>query len=323
MSKSPDNTSPTRTHSDSTESIEEAHGITRASEIVRIPGYLLDQETLQRIEDVAKDIVGNGGKIDHKYEMRSSPRTPGGHVFSCKNLDVLLPRLGSKEEPVENLSLRYSNGVSAGANIVFESDGTVRAKAFSHAPDLQFDFDRLVREISDCDQQYSWPIRFLVYKPGVRRLFRFAIILLSVFLMGTLAFYVYARRVGVNVDPSVIPPGETIANRVDEAIKSNDVNQKINVLLSAQLKGFANIRDILALQRRILAWLLIALAVTSIGLLILKYFARLYPKAFFLFGKSERTWTQLQRRREIWGGAIMIGFFINIIAGLVVGLLLK
>lgn len=206
---------------------------------------------------------------------------------------------------------------------MFQSDGLVETKAFSDSPDLQFDLDRLARQIQECDQQYSWPVRSFLFNPTARNAVRRIISLLFVFLLGSLIWYFYARRVGVNIDASLIPPGETIANRVEEAIKSGDVNLKLNVLLTRQLYGFKNIKDILSLWKTIIAWLSISLMVAAICALALRLFTGLYPKAYFRFGSQEKAWLKLEQRREVWGVVIVIGFCVHILAGIVLGFFAK
>jgi hypothetical protein len=296
--------------------------IVRASSSLKMTGYVLDQESLEKIDGISKELVA-GADTKCTYEMRCSSATSGGQVFSFSTLDNLLPRLAAEASRVENLSLRYSSGRTAGINAVFNSDGLVRTKAFSHLPDLQFDLDRLARQIRECDQQYSWPVRTFVLSRLPRRLVRISIGFLFVFLLFGLGFYFYARSVGVNIDPSLIPPGETIANRVEEAIKSNDVNQKLNILLMHNLYGFTNVKDILKQWRTAIAWISISLAVAIICAFALRLFAGLYPSAYFRFGAQEKAWSKLEHRREFWGIVVVIGFFVHIVAGIILGFFAK
>jgi hypothetical protein len=147
---------------------------------------------------------------------------------------------------------------------------------------------------------------------------------LSVWLLVSMGTYIYAQRVGVNVDdPTVIPVGNEYLRRAALALKSHDVNVKLDALLSAQLAGFTNVRDYLASDYRQIVRALIGIAVCVIVLLGFKQMIKLYPKSLFLFGGETRKLEHLQNQRQIWGICIVLAFIANVLAGLVVAVLTK
>ena len=232
--------------------------------------------------------------------------------------------LDAEPSQVQSISLRYVRQQLA-INIVFDQKGRITSSAFGGKPDFQFNVDRLERVIHECDPEYGWPIRLLVFRDWVKQFFSWSLAAVSLILLLLLAYYAYGRRVGVNVDPSIIPSGNAYFQDVERAIKSNDTNTKLNVLLEGQVwaSGFENIRDILQRTK----WKIALASLILVVLLILSFIrwriVRLYPITFFAFGHHKQVLRRLQRKREIWLTAIIIAFIVNVIAGFVVALSTK
>ncbi|HEV7680766.1 MAG TPA: hypothetical protein VGO68_01490, partial [Pyrinomonadaceae bacterium] len=212
---------------------------------------------------------------------------------------------------------------ASGINIVFEQNGEIRRSAYGREPDFQFNVDRLDTVIRECDPDYAWPIRTLVFRDFVKKLFTWLLAVVSLILLGQLAFYAYGRKVGVNVDPAIIPSGYSYYQDVERAIKSNDTNTKLNVLLQGQVQGFENIRDILDATKWRIAFLSIALIIVAALNLIRRGIVRLYPLSCFAFGHQKQVLARLQRKRELWFIVIALGFVVNVVAGLLVTISVK
>jgi hypothetical protein len=126
------------------------------------------------------------------------------------------------------------------------------------------------------------------------------------------------HQIGVDIDPSLIPKGNEAYKRVGNALHSADANEKLNALLQAQLTNFTNARDYAASLRKGLIACFVILLISSIFLLVLNKLNKIYPKMFFAIGRNRDVYERYQSQRQIWVVAIVIGFLINVIAGLIV-----
>ncbi len=52
--------------------------------------------------------------------------------------------------------------------------------------------------------------------------------------------YRTAKEIGVNISDNIIPKNNEIYSLIDKALKSNDINEKLNLLLQYNLRGFIN-----------------------------------------------------------------------------------
>jgi hypothetical protein len=67
-------------------------------------------------------------------------------------------------------------------------------------------------------------------------------------------------------------------------------------------------------------------AIIALALILLggrKVGERLYPQSFYLFGRNLNVYASLRGKRQMWGVAIVIGFIVNVVAGVTVALVLK
>lgn len=136
-----------------------------------------------------------------------------------------------------------------------------------------------------------------------------------------IGYYFYAKNVGVNIDPTIIPDGNTFYQEVEKALKSDSLSRKIDVLLISNLKDFTNVQDILERQKRYIGILLFSLTIILIAFFVLKTFSNLYPLALYSFGRQKEFLTKLRRKRDIWEVGVLLAFIVNIIAGLVIAFL--
>jgi hypothetical protein len=180
------------------------------------------------------------------------------------------------------------------------------------------DIDRLRYEIDACDQAYSWPVKTFIFKSWPRDLLSFPIFLSFMALIGLLVGFFVCRHSLVNVDPALVLSEDEYYKQLAFAIKSTSANDKLNVLLRSQVKGFKDAAPILAALQRGLFACSAALIILFIIAFIRRAVARTYPVAFFALGAGKPRLERLRRSREIWTVVIVLGFVINIVAGVVV-----
>lgn len=289
----------------------------KISETFDIPGYVLNKEILERVDTIANQAV-RGSTESSNVQTIYWIKVTDKDMRRFETLNDLLQHLDSEPLDISSISLQHIVPVHAGINLQFQRDGTIDSSAYSNSVDFQFNMDRLSREIKRCDQDYNWFIRTVVLKYPISRIIGMLVVLFSIFLLSDVGYYFYAQNAGVNVDPSLIPSGNEHYQKVEEAIKSKDISQKMNILLSAQLRNFKNVKEILIEQQKRIHYIIIGIIVTTILYFITKFFNNLYPLAYFAFTPQLQRLSEINRKREIVWVAVIISFILNLVAGIAV-----
>lgn len=89
-----------------------------------------------------------------------------------------------------------------------------------------------------------------------------------------------------------------------------------------QLKGFSNVTDIITRTSVQIKYVSIVTTIVLILFLAVKNISKLYPLAYFEFGDFINNLIKIKRKREIWGVVVILGFLVNITAGMLVAILM-
>lgn len=296
--------------------------VTKISEVFNIPGYILDSNTLSKIDELSLSIVTKHKKRK-KIEKAFWVTNQQGEVIKFDTFEKFFSFVNSEKDFFSSIILKYIVVGEVGISIEFTNKGKIELSAYGNAIDFQFDIDQLIREIQKCDQEYNGFIKNLIIKRDLSRLFTLLISGISFLLLYSVGFYSYASNVGVNINPSVIPNGNEYFKQVEHALQSDDLSEKLNVLLTSQLKGFANVQDILQRTQTFSVFLLISLTIVVILFFLFKFIKKLYPLAFFEFEANKKVLSDIYRKRDIVWVGVILGFAVNIIAGLAIAFLEK
>jgi hypothetical protein len=295
---------------------------TRVSREINVSAYVVDEQALRLIDEIASRAVADPDS-DRPIMTRYSIATKGRETIDHESLDDLVKHLSRAPDNIRSLTLNYTRLRKSGIEVVFSTEGDIRVSGFSNSEDFEFNVNQLQEVLLTLREDYSWPVKMLVFKPGIRNTVNFFLPLLSVLLLANAVFYVHATRVGVNIDPTLIPRGNEYFRKIADALKSNDSNQKLNALLLSQLTGFTNVSDFL-IGLRVGIFALAGMTVVALILMgSRKVGERLYPRSFYVFGRNANVYASLQGKRQMWGVAIVIGFVVNVVAGVTVALMLK
>jgi len=287
---------------------------------IDIPGYIVDATILRNINSIAEETLLRSGKKTRASHTFSA-KFGGQEVQNFKNFEQICNALDASRDDIDEIKLRYSLPEQSALDITFAKNGKISIGGFSSEIDFNFNISRLQSEIRRCEQEYSILVRKLFFTSRARTFPIIFMFFCSAFLMYSLLTYLYALRVGVNIDPTLITPGMTYFQKVESAIRSDDVNRKLNVLLSGQLRGFTNLSDYLIRKQRDIIISLVAIVFMGAAIYARVAIAPLYPRAIFLFGDAKIRLSKIQHKRDVWTIAIGIGFIINLIAGFVVAIL--
>lgn len=290
---------------------------------LNISGYIVDEDLLKRVDEVcAVAIAGSEG--DDKPGVPRYMVLRGRDEMVLKSLDGLVKELDRSPKNVRTVTLRRTLQRKAGIDVVLSDEGEIRISGFSRSPDFGYNVERLHELLLTSREEHSWVVRAIVDLSFVYRGLIYILLgILSVVLLVSVGYYFYATRIGVNIDPSLIPKGNEHLQKVADALKSTDLLQKLDALLLADLAGFQNVRDVLATIRREIVLLLSGVVVIAALLFARRLLKRLYPQCFFLFGQNRKVFASLQTKRQIWGVAIVIGFVVNVVAGILVAVAMR
>jgi hypothetical protein len=298
-------------------------GSLTSSRQLSLPGFVLDESNLRGIDQSARLAVtqtDTEARLRSQYAVSySSDKT---HNF--EDINSLIERLKTVPQGVETVSLRHTSTEDSGIEVTFSRTGEVNLSGFSQSPTFQFEFDRVFESVKNTIEPYGVFIRHFAFDKRIRSLLAVAIIAASMALTVFTTFYFYAKSVGVNIeDTSMIPTGNEYAKRLAEALRSTDINKKLDALLIERLAGFENVRDVLNSLGRDIKIDLLLIAILVGFLLVRKLFIRLYPRSMFMFGSNEKRYQDLKAKRQIWGIAVGVAFVVNIVAGLIVAFAMK
>ncbi len=295
--------------------------ITRISENVRLNGYVVTQDALQRLDALMREVIGTG---DETVEIRITASIKSGADIDFENFSGLVEYLTEHRDALASLAVEYRRSGSAAISVNFDEDGTADINGFGGQIDFAYNVERVKREVLAAGREYSSPIRFLMFSAIPRRLIGSSIVLLSFFLLLNILYYFYGSSVGVDIDSHHLVSGNAFFQEVSKAIDSTDVQEKLNVLLRGQLKGFQNISEILKATTTRISYTSIALAIIFVVGLGLRTSRRLYPLTFFAIGPwAVERLQEMERRREIVGVGVILAFVVNMVAGVVLAFIMQ
>ena len=158
--------------------VQKKRALTKIKEKIQIPGYILDSESIKRIDNISRQAIKvNKDSEEDKIEISIWGTTEEGDSVEFESIDSINTYLDTENKVFNSLSLQYISAEEAGIRLVFKSDGTITLSAFGNIYEFRFKIDRLISEIIRCDQNYSWLVRRLVFPIHAR----FFLVMLSGF----------------------------------------------------------------------------------------------------------------------------------------------
>ena len=290
------------------------------SQEVSIPGYILDDVALKQTDlSVRQVISGNEGEVRCEAIARVADDSTR-HRFP--SVDELIVFLNNSNAASKQIEIAYTSTHGTRLDVVFGSDGEVTLEGSSSLPDFRIQIEGVARELAAIDHEIPYLVNVFVISKWPRRVLVQIVALLSALLLLNIGYYFYAISVGVDIDPKYIPEGNKYYQDVDSALKSTDVNDKVDTLLRGHLVSFSNVSSVLSRLRGYLIQCIIGLGISVLMLFAIRYLIRLYPLAFFAIGRQQKVLEKLRRRRDLFVMGIIVAFVVNVVAGVVVTLLL-
>lgn len=296
----------------------------QSSDELPLQGYVLDESALRNINRTAyQAVLDSAGTqtVSSAFKLHQSK-----NEIAFKDLESLVEHLAHSPEHIQSLNIRHFFGESTGINVSFGSDGIVKISGFSENLSFRFAFEEVKESALLVREEYSWFVRYWALSERSKRIMTLLASAAYLFFSGGLLIlmfsYAYARKVGVDVDPNLIPQGNERFKQLAEAIKSTETNKKLDALLASQFTGFQNVTDFLADLRRVIVAVVAILVALSFVLIARRVLRRLYPPCYFSFGRNERELQRLRTKRQFWGATIFVALLVNLVAGILVSVLM-
>ncbi|MGB3110216.1 MAG: hypothetical protein WBB40_06460 [Psychrobacter alimentarius] len=294
---------------------------TKVSKKISMPGYVINKEILLKVDEIAINTVKTDSHSDLEvfYSLRDEDHSEK-QITNILGIDQLCK---NTKKTISSVILKYEVVKQAGLTISFQDDGEVEVSGYSQAVDFDYRIDQIIRELKRCEQDYNWLESNFAVSDKLKRLLLRFLSLLFLTLVALSLFMFYAKGVGVDIsDARLVPQGNTYYKEVENAIIGGDVTKKLDTLLMGQLKGFSNVTDIITRTSVQIKYVSIVTTIVLILFLAVKNISKLYPLAYFEFGDFINNLIKIKRKREIWGVVVILGFLVNITAGMLVAILM-
>ena len=145
---------------------------TRVSKGIKAAGYVVDEQSLRQIDEIASSAVSDPDG-DKPIKTHYSITTTGRETNDLKSLDELVKHLNRIPDKVRSLTLRYTRLRRSGIEVVFSTEGEIRVSGFSNSEDFQFNVSQLQEALLSLREDCGWPVKMLVFKPGIRHAVNF------------------------------------------------------------------------------------------------------------------------------------------------------
>jgi len=207
-------------------------------------------------------------------------------------------------------------------NLVIYSDGDVAISGNFHPKKSDELLSLVWDELLINDEEYPNFAKSFIIPRITKRIFEYLLIGVSLVLLAQIFYLSYAQRVGVDLkDSTILKNGNDYFNLVEDAIKSDSIAVKLDVLLLNELRGFTNVSVVIERTKFLITVLSISVVVILLAYLILILLRKRFPLVYYSLSELHRKrYTKIIKEREVIVISIIIAFVINIISGIILSL---
>ena len=293
---------------------------TRLVHEIPVDGFVVKPEDLQRLHATIADceLFEDDDSDDGDCAVRYRAFLEDGSVVQFRDLAEVLNYPNTSPSAIEGLRMsRLSEGQQK-VEVELGSSGEVIVDACGLPRIVEGTVHTMSQQLRAVDQEFSWFARFFVLSKLPRILFTMMAVTASSLLLFLLGYYFLALNIGVDVGPDLIPRGMSYFQRVEEAIRSQDATEKLDVLLLGEFRGFQNFTEVLREVRNLMKGCILAIVILGPAAWVLRHLKRYYPPAFFSIGYQTEVLARIVKGRELWTVGIVVAFVVNLVAGIVV-----
>lgn len=296
---------------------------TRLIEKLPIDGYVVKPEHLQRLHSIITDceLFQGDSSTDRNCIVTYRAFLEDGSVFQFRSIEEVLSHPNTPPEVIEGLRISALGEGDEKIEVELDNSGEVVIDACGPPHVVEGVVHTIGQHLRALDQQFSWFVKSFVLNSRPRRLAARLAVQATLMLVFLLGYYFYALKVGVDVSSDLISPGMTYYQSVEAAIRSQDLTEKLNVLLLGNFRGFMNVTDVLRLLRNLMVACVLAVLILGTAAWISRHLKHYFPPSFFAIGHQKEMLVRIEKKRELWIAGIIVGFIVNIIAGILVAVL--
>ena len=272
---------------------------TRLIEKLPIDGYVVKLEHLQRLHSIITDC-----ELFQRDDPTDGTCTPtyrafleDGSVLQFHSIEELLGHPNTPPEVIEGLRISALGAGDEKVEVELDNSGEVVIDACGPPHVVEGVVHTIGQHLRALDQQFSWFVKSFIIVGRPRRLAAILAVEAALMLALLLGFFFYSLNVGVDVSSDLISPGNTYYQRVEEAIHSQDLTEKLNVLLLGKFHGFINVTDVLHLLRGLMVLCVLAVLILGTAAWILRHLKRYFPPSFFAIGHQKEILVRMEKKR--------------------------
>lgn len=285
------------------------------SKELELGSYVVRPETISRLEPLLARLLGSPGEsMQHRWVFESAGRT-----FEFDSAAAAVDSIDKANHVVTDLSYFGHSSAGRTLTILFHDSGNIRIRSRGASPQLDYDVDALERELMRVSGNAPRIVSRLVWATLPNSISNFVLVFSSFLLFVLLSAYMYSMKVGVRVDEELVPQGNDRLLVIQNAIKSNRLEEKLDALLRDRLSGSV---DVSTFQLRTI-WqikLLVLAAIVALSFkLIVRFGRKLWPRSTIALGVNALEYDRLVARRSLFVGSVVVGGLVNLVTGVVLG----
>lgn len=295
---------------------------TRLIEKLDMDGYVLNPEHIQKIVEIidSSDLFDDDSNCSTNQELKLFAYIEDGNIRQFMSLTELVNYPNTSPEIITGLRIEKAEQNDCKVELQLKNSGSIIIDICGPTHKIEALVHSLKQHLRALDQKYSKTIKAIIINDRPRRLATFIFVLAVISLLGLIGFYIYGLQIGVDVDPDILPGSTAYATLVESAIQSDNINDKLNVLLIGNLRGFINVTDYFQIIKILIVGCLIVIFLLGGFIKLSKHLKTFFPLSFFAIGHQKEELLRLIKIRDTWVIAIIVGFLINIIAGIILTL---
>lgn len=271
--------------------------------------FLLDELSLRRIEQILKNRLE---PLQDVNAVTYKVYRVDGVVYETPTIQKIIEEGNFEWQKIKEIVISVETSYKSDANfslqLDFDYDGaTMKAQGRDE------DFVRLIS--NELEQYISNEVYVLRGFPNIAFMFAGSLGILAIALMTWLIFFLFSISKNPQQAINPLPEGK-------ELLRSNDLNEKLNYLISVQLRKDSGNIPLSSTVGRVIMGGIGLFFFLFVGLLssdgIKKILEPMFPVNVFLFGKEIDRFKRAKRLRQnmFWG--VVIAFIVGVVSSLVV-----
>lgn len=237
-----------------------------------------------------------------------------------KTVNEFEKSINSKNDEIKEIVIEYKSKSEDNVSIKINKSGSVYYSGYGDKQKVSYLLNKIANAFENYIDERSWLSNVLSYSGLLYKIISRGVVFVSLMLIASIFLYSYAKENAVDIvlDKTYLNKGNEKFIEISDAIQSNDINIKLNVLLAQHLNGFINKKDAIVLYKywtKIFSIILIFFVLT---ILFIKRYRKISPKCEFYFSHLIKKYDKYDNERRFWLGAVLVALIVNLAAGIII-----